>query len=177
MKFIRRLLVLLVIVAAIFAGAGLLLPGAIHVERSAVIAAGPGQIFPFVNDFHKFNAWSPWAARDPAVRYAFAGPDQGTGAEMTWQSEKLGSGRQQIVASVPDERVVTSLEFGDMGGAQANFALAQEGDATRVTWSLDTNLPYNPVARWFGLMFPRWIGADYDDGLARLKNLVEKGAV
>jgi hypothetical protein len=177
MKLIRRLLVLLVIVAAIFAGVGLLLPAAIHVERSAMIAAKPAQIFPYMNNFRKFNAWSPWAARDPAIQYAFTGPDNGAGATMNWQSEKLGNGRQQILTSVPDERVVTSLEFGGMGGAQANFSLAPEGAATLVTWSLNTDLPYNPVARWFGLMFPRWIAADYDEGLLRLKNLVEKGSV
>lgn len=31
-------------------------------------------------------------------------------------------------------------------------------------------------ARWFGLLFPYLIGKDYDEGLARLKALAEKGA-
>jgi hypothetical protein len=30
---------------------------------------------------------------------------------------------------------------------------------------------------WIGLIFPSMIGTNYDDGLARLKRLVEEGAV
>jgi hypothetical protein len=176
MRFIKGLFVLIVALTAFFMGVGMLLPGAIHVERSALIAAQPGQIFPYVNNFRKFNAWSPWAQRDPAMTYAFTGPDQGAGAAMAWKSETQGIGSQQIVASVPDERVVTAMDFGNIGSAQANFLLAPEATGTRVTWSFDTDLPYSPVARWFGLMFPDWIAADYDEGLMRLKNLVEKGA-
>lgn len=176
MKLIRRLVILLAVLAAIVAGVGLMLPGSVHVERSAAIAARPGQIFPYMNDLRKFNEWSPWAQRDPQTKYAFTGPEQGAGAVMTWQSEKHGAGHQRIVANIPDQRVETALDFGAMGTAQAGFRLAPEGAGTRVTWSLDSRLPYNPLARWIGLMLPKWIGADYEEGLARLKALVEKGS-
>jgi hypothetical protein len=33
----------------------------------------------------------------------------------------------------------------------------------------------NPVGRWMGLMMDRWVGADYERGLANLKALVEGG--
>lgn len=175
MILIKGLFVIIVVATAFFMGVGMLLPGAIHVERSAIIAAQPGQIFPYVNDFRKFNVWSPWALRDPAAQYAFTGPERGPGAAMAWKSEKHGQGSQHIIASVPDERVVTAMELGAMGSAQANFLLAPEDAGTRVTWSFDTDLPFSPVARWFALMFPDWIAADYDEGLTRLKNLVERG--
>jgi hypothetical protein len=32
----------------------------------------------------------------------------------------------------------------------------------------------NPMARWMGLMFDRWIGADYEAGLAKLKQVAER---
>jgi hypothetical protein len=171
------LVVALVILAAVFVGLGLILPGTVHVTRSTVIAAQPAQIFPYMNDLRKFNEWSPWAARDPATKYAFTGPDQGAGATMTWQSEQFGAGRQQITTSHPDEKVVTALEFGAMGSAEATFLLIPEEGRTRVTWKLVSALPFQPLARWFGLFFPYLIGKDYDEGLARLKALVEKGSV
>jgi hypothetical protein len=177
MRLIRRLLIVLVILAAVFVAVGLILPGMVHVQRSVVIASSPAQIFPYVNDPRKFNAWSPWAARDPATKYAFTGPDQGIGATMTWQSEQFGAGRQQITESVPNEKVVTALEFGAMGSAEATFLLIPENGKSRVTWTLDSALPFQPVARWSGLLFPYLIGKDYDEGLARLKTLAEKGAV
>jgi uncharacterized protein YndB with AHSA1/START domain len=176
MRLIRRLAIALAILAAIFAGVGLILPGTVHVERSTVIAARPAQIFPYLNDLRKLNAWSPWAARDPATKYTFTGPPEGAGATMAWQSERFGTGRQQITASNPGEKVVSTLEFGSMGSAEATFLLIPEEGKTRVTWRLVSALPLQPFARWFGLIFPRLIGADFEDGLARLKSLMEKGA-
>jgi hypothetical protein len=46
------------------------------------------------------------------------------------------------------------------------------GDGTTNVWDFRTDLGNNPVARHFGLMFDKWIGADYENGLARLKVLV-----
>jgi hypothetical protein len=112
MKLIRRLVIVVAVFAAVVTGVGLMLPGSVHVERSAVIAATPAQIFPYMNDLRKFNEWSPWARRDPGTKYAFTGPDSGAGAAMTWQSEKHGAGRQRITASVPDEKVTAALDFG-----------------------------------------------------------------
>ena len=36
-----------------------------RVERITTIAASPAQVFPYVNDFHKREAWSPWAKLNP----------------------------------------------------------------------------------------------------------------
>ena len=46
-------------------------------------------------------------------------------------------------------------------------------EGTKITWGFDSDLGMNPIARWMGLMFDSWIGADYETGLANLKNLVE----
>ncbi len=35
---------------------------------------------------------------------------------------------------------------------------------------------YFIIARYFGLMFDAWVGADYEQGLANLKRLVEQGS-
>ncbi|NJM33885.1 MAG: SRPBCC family protein [Rhodomicrobium sp.] len=177
MKFFRGLLITLLVLAAIVIGGGLLLPGAVHVERSTVIKADAAAIFPYLTNYRRFNEWSPWAPRDLNAEYTFAGPEEGVGAKMSWRSDKreVGSGSQEIVAVTPNEKVVTALDFGDMGTAEARFDLAPESDGTKVTWSLDTNLPANPLARWMGLLLDSLIGTDYEEGLARLKAKVESG--
>ncbi len=176
MNLISRLAVIAVIVAGIgiFVIAGFLLPATIHVERWAIMDATPRDIYPFLNDFRKFNKWSPWAARDPGAKYVYSGPEQGPGAAMRWQSESLGKGRQQIVVSLPDERTVWRLDLGKMGTAETAFTLMLEGAKTRVTWTFNSELPYNPLVRWWGLILPRRIAADYDEGLSRLKQSVEQ---
>ena len=44
---------------------------------------------------------------------------------------------------------------------------------TKATWRFTANLDGIP-AKWFGLMSDRWIGADYEKGLAKLKAVAEK---
>lgn len=154
---------------------GLLLPNKIHVERSTLIHAAPAAVFAFINDFRKFNLWSPWAKLDPDTQYTFSGPDSGVDSKMEWRSEhhNVGSGRQQIIVSKPGQRVQTALNFGDMGDAFATFDLAETGADTRITWSFDQDTGYNLISRYFGLMMEKFIGADYEQGLVNLKALVE----
>lgn len=175
MRLIKNTLIGLVVLAVALAAIGFLLPRVVTVERSTVIAAPAEKVFGYVNSLRRANEWSPWAERDPEMKLTFDGPDEGVGAKMAWTSDNpdVGTGSQEIVESVPYERVRVALDFGDMGDGNAGFALTPEGDGTKVVWDFRTDLGSNPVARYFGLMFDRWIGADYEKGLAKLKALVE----
>jgi hypothetical protein len=62
-----------------------------------------------------------------------------------------------------------------MGKAMASLELAPVGGGTGVTWGFKSQLN-GIMERWFGLLFDRWIGADYEKGLAKLKALAEKEA-
>jgi hypothetical protein len=59
----KFLIVLAVIVAivAVFAGVVAMQPSEFRIARSATIAAPPADVFAQVNDFHNWDAWSPWA--------------------------------------------------------------------------------------------------------------------
>ncbi|MGI9507929.1 MAG: SRPBCC family protein [Geminicoccaceae bacterium] len=156
-----------------------ILPGKVRVERATVIDAAPDQVFKLVNSFENFNRWSPWYERDPDGDYRIEGPDHGVGARMIWASDKpdVGQGSQEIVESVPAKLVRTKLDFGDLGDANAFFQIEPRGDErTHLVWGFDTDLGLNPVSRYYGLMADRWIGPDYEYGLAKLKTLAEESA-
>ena len=57
----------------------------------------------------------------------------------------------------------------------ATWDLVPSTAGTKATWAFKSNLDGIP-AKWFGLMFDRWIGADYERGLAKLKAVAEKPA-
>jgi hypothetical protein len=169
----------LALIVALALAVAYILPGSVQVSRATVIDAKPGDVFALVNSFENFNRWSPWYERDPEGDYRIEGPEQGVGARMIWASAKpdVGSGSQEIVESVPDSLVRTRLEFGDMGAAAAFFRLEPRGaDQTHLVWGFETDLGLNPVSRYVGLMLERWIGPDYEHGLARLKVLAEQQA-
>ena len=173
MRAVKRLILGIVLLAVVMAAVAFALPRQVAVARSTVINAPESDVFPYLNDYRKFNEWSPWAARDPETHYVYTGPRQGKGAVMEWDSNEFGRGRQEIVASVENKSVTVSLDFGAQGEATARYTLSPAGAGTKVTWGFESDVGNNPLSRWMGLLFERWIGGDYEEGLARLKKVVE----
>jgi hypothetical protein len=174
MKTLKRVLIGLVTVIILVLVVGFALPHQVHVERSIVINAPQAQLFDALNGFKRFNEYSPWAALDPNTQYAYDGPESGVGAKMSWVStdSKVGSGTNEIIESTPPDFIRTRLAFGDQP-AEASFKFEPADGGTRVTWGFDCNLGANPIAHYFGLMFDKWIGSDYEKGLSKLKQVME----
>lgn len=172
----RRFLTILVGLILILTAVAYLLPREVTITRQTTIAAPPAKIFPLVNSLKTASTWSPWMAKDPAVRVTYDGAAAGVGARMAWTSTVLGDGTQEITASTVDTAVDSTLTFGGMAPAMARFALTPASDGTQVTWSITSDMGLNPIGRWMGLlMLDRWIGPDFEAGLANLKSLVETG--
>lgn len=173
----KKILIGFLVLIALLVGVAYLLPSQAHVDRSTVIDASPSQVFAHVSDLNQFNAWSPWFERDPNGEYKVEGP-AGKGQRLSWKSDKddVGSGTQTIVAIETDKSVKMDLDFGEMGVAHAYLTLEPADGKTKVTWGFDSDLGMNPISRYFGLMMDKWVGADYEKGLAKLKTLVEASA-
>ena len=176
MRMLKILGLGILVLIVLFVGIGLMLPRQVKIERSITIDRPAATVFAVLNGFKRFNEWSPWAAKDPAAQYTFTGPTFGAGAKLSWEGDPktVGSGSQAIRLSVPYSRIGVDLDFDGQGKGKADFALSPEGSGTRVVWSFDTDLGMSPLSRWFGLMFESMIGPDYEQGLARLKELVEQ---
>src|SRR5881394_254842 len=87
-------------------------PSHFRVERTANITAPVLAIFDRVNDFHKWDAWSPWAKLDPAMKQTYEGAPAGTGAIYTWAGNReVGEGRMTLMESRPSDRIMIQLEF------------------------------------------------------------------
>src|SRR5437588_7392560 len=76
------------------------------VERSATINAPAPVVFAQVNDFHKWEAWSPWAKMDPNMKTTYSGPPSGNGAAYSWAGNNdVGEGRMTITESRPSDLI------------------------------------------------------------------------
>jgi uncharacterized protein YndB with AHSA1/START domain len=151
-------------------------PGEFKISRSAKISAPPENVFPHVNDFHKWEAWSPWAKMDPACKNTFAGPPAGAGAIFSWAgNRKVGEGRMTILESRPGARICIQLEFFKPFKAinTAEFLFQPEANQTLVTWSMSGQ--NNFMGRVFGLIVncEKLVGRDFEKGLAALKAVTE----
>ena len=158
----------------IFIAGGYALPGRFHMERQIVVNAPADKIFAIVSDLNRAKDWSPWMGLDPQMTLTIEGP-AGLGQKMSWVSKdpNVGSGTQTTSEFVANEKVVSALDFGEMGKADATVLLAPEGAGTKVTWTFDSSLN-SMLERWFGLILERMIGPDFEKGLATLKAFAEK---
>ena len=67
--FKKIALLVVVLIGAVLAYAATR-PDTLHVQRMATIKAPPEKIFPLINDFHTWSAWSPYEKIDPAMKRA-----------------------------------------------------------------------------------------------------------
>ena len=151
-------------------------PDEFKVVRSAKISAPPEKVFAHVNDFHQWEAWSPWAKMDPACKNNYTGAAAGAGAILAWAgNKKVGEGRMTITESRPGDLIRIKLEFFKPFKATntAEFTFKAEGGQTAVTWSMFGK--NNFVGKIFGLImnFDKTVGGDFERGLAVMKSVVD----
>jgi len=175
MKLIKYLAILLFLMIVVVGLGGLFLPDTRHVEREITIDAPAEDIFPYLNDLHKFQIWFPWAGIDPATQYTYSGAAAGVGAKLDWLStnKTVGSGSLEIKESVVNSSVIALLELGKNDPALSSLTLKSTGQQTTVLWAFDINLS-STISRYFGLTTEDWVGYGYEKGLKDLKALVEK---
>lgn len=151
-------------------------PGTFRLERSTVIRATPETIFALLNDFRQWATWSPWEEKDPSMTRSFSGPETGPGAAYAWAGNRqVGSGRMEVIGATPPWHLTIRLEFLKPFRATntTEFALAADGDGTRVTWSMEGPITFPGKVMGVFLDMEALIGKDYDAGLARLKAAAE----
>jgi len=146
-----------------------------EVSRSTTISADPTRVHALLDDFHEWRAWSPWEDVDPDLQRTYTGPQSGVGAHYAWSgNRKAGAGSMQITESSP-ERVGVELSFLKPMRAthQVEFVLAPTSAGTDVTWRMRGE--HRGMMRLFArvMSFDKWIGKDFEKGLARLKAAAE----
>lgn len=168
--------IIVVLIAAVL-GYAAMQPDSFRVERSIVIKAPAEKIFAEINDFHRWEAWSPWEKIDPAVKRSYSGAEQGLGAVYSWEgNDEIGMGNMQIVESLPPSKLLLDIEFISPFSAKnkVEFTLVENGDATTVTQSMYGPSPY--LSKLVGVFFnmDKMVGEKYEEGLASLKTIAEK---
>jgi len=171
-----------IIVAVIIVALGIAIatrPDTFRVQRAATIAAPPGVVFGYLNDFHQWPQWSPWEKLDPNMQRTLTGPPSGTGAKYAWSgNSKAGEGSMTITDSKPNERVVLDLNFIKpfKSSNVTDFALAPAERGTQVTWTMNgTNTTATKAFSLF-MNMDKLVGGDFVRGLANLKAVSEADA-
>lgn len=176
---VKGILSAFLILIVIFALVVSMQPSEFRVTRSTTIPAPADVVFAQVNDFHKWEAWSPWAKLDPNSKITYEGPAAGQGAIMKWAGNKqVGEGMMTITESRPPEYIRLQLDFIKpfAGTSTTEFAFKAEGIQTIVTWTMSGH--NNFIGKAMGLIMncDRMMGGQFEQGLAQLSAVSQKAA-
>ena len=168
--------VLLAVMVVVFLLA-LTKPAIFRVQRSTRIKAPAEKIFPFINDFRGWAAWSPYTKLDPAMKQTFSGAQSGQGAVYEWDgSGKAGAGRMEIVESLPASKIGIDLHFLKPFEAhnKAEFTMTPQGDETEVTWAMFGPALFISKVMQVFCNLDKLVGRDFEVGLENLKTASER---
>jgi hypothetical protein len=167
-SLLKKILIVLGLVIVAFVVVVALQPSEYRVVRAKTMSAPAAAVFTKVNDFHNWDAWSPWAKLDPNVEYTYEGPPAGDGAILRWKGNSdVGAGSMTILESRPSELIRIKLEFTEPFASVATneFRLQAEGERTAVTWDMSGENNFVGKAFCLFMDMDKMIGGDFERGL------------
>ena len=154
-------------------------PADFTIQRGATLPVTPDVAFVLVNDFHRWNEWSPWDRLDPNQKTTHAGSESGTGAVYSWVgNDDVGEGRMTIEDSKVNELVRIKLEFIKPFAATntTTFAFKPVEGGTEVTWVMSGTNDFIGKAFSVVMDMDEMVGKDFEKGLANMKTAAEAEA-
>lgn len=154
------------------------LPSAFLISRHATIPAPVDVVFEQVNNFHHWQAWSPWARIDPDANTIYEGPVSGVGAKFRWSGNKhIGAGNMMITESEANQLIRIRLEFirPQPGISTTEFTFEPDGEQTVVYWSMSghNNFIARAVLMLMFVNMDKIVGSMFEQGLYNLRGVIE----
>lgn len=144
-----------------------------HINKSIKIDAPIEKVYKTLNDFNHWTAWSPWLITEPEVKVKVSDDSK----YYEWEGKRTGSGHMKIVDEQTPHHIEYDLTFLKpwKSHSKVGFDCVKDGDGTKVYWTMDSSLPF--FMFWMKKSMEAFVGADYERGLALLKDYVEEGEV
>lgn len=173
MRVLKILIGLILLIAIVLLVVGLTTPKQMHVAQTMEINAPVDQVFNQVNNLKNWENWSPWYKMEPTMNLTYSNNPSGANSWYKWKGEKTGEGQLTIMKTIPNQRIETALDFGDMGTSAGYWDFKNKGNSTEVTWGMNADAPGNPFARaMMRFFFPGQMKKSFNEGLTNMKEVV-----
>lgn len=174
MKTFRILgLIILAMIISFFVGA-FFLPTQVHTTKSETIEAPIDSVFNLVNDFHRWQEWSPWY--DTAKEYVITGADYGKGAIIRWVDKNGQVGERTILHSVFPDSIKILTQFREEGSeALMDFSfksLSENSTEINISFKMENQFSY-PFGRYVAWMLQSGVDLSFPRALANIKEIAE----
>ena len=144
-----------------------------HVAKSIEINAPAEKIYNTLNNLNEWQHWSPWLVCEPEAKVVVSEDTK----YYDWEGSRIGSGNLKITDEQPHRLIDYDLTFLKpwKSLAKVQFELEAADQGTKVTWIMDSSLPF--FMFWMKKSMEAFLGMDFDRGLNMLKEYVEEGQV
>lgn len=179
MKLLKRIVLVLVIIAALPFVVALFVNGNYAVERDIVINKPTAEVFSYIKLLKNQNDYSVWAKIDPKMKATFKGVDGTVGFVSAWESsnKNVGKGEQEIVKIEEGKKVETLIRFMEPFKSEDNgYMITEMKDSTHtvVKWGFSGKMKYPTNLLLLLTNMEQSIGNDLTQGLENLKTILEK---
>ena len=179
MKILKYIFIIIGVLIAALLIAGLLLPKEYKLTRDVTINRNNTAVYNYVKYLKNQSNYNVWAQMDPNQITSYTGEDGQVGFTSAWKSEldSVGAGKQTIVAmnegTSIDYEIIFTEPFESTMQTAMLFAPV-DSSSTKVTWNFrgDMDYPFNVMLLVYDM--EKSLGKDMQQGLNRLKELLEK---
>lgn len=165
-------IILLIVILALIA------PKSYEVSRNITINKPLSEVFTYLKSLKNQDNWSPWAERDPNMKKTFTGTDGEVGCISAWESDhkQVGSGEQEIISITDNKEITAQLRFLKPFKSQSDAytRVAEVESGTKVTWGFSGKNKFPVSIMMLFMNMEKAIGGDFEQGLAKLKSILEK---
>ncbi len=179
MKIIKKILLIIGIIAVILLITALFVRKEYGVERQITINKPVAEVFDYVKFLKNQEIYSVWYSIDPGMKTYYIGNDGTPGFIVGWDSdnEDVGAGEQEIRNIKFGERIDYELRFIRPFKSTAHTYIVTQPDGdnkTIVKWGFNGRMNYPVNLMLLFMNFEEMIGKDFETGLLNLKIIIEK---
>jgi len=164
---LKKIAIVVLVVAILLLVVGYLLPREYSISRSNFIAASADKIYASVVDLRSWPGWTPWNEEmDPTIEYTYSG--SGVGSVSSWTSDIIGVGYLEVTSAEEGRGIVYELHFEGYPPADGVVQITQMKGGCEVMWKMSgEGVP--PIEPYYILMMDWMIGNNFEQCLAGLK--------
>ena len=173
MKFLKWLLITVLILAALVLIIPLFLPSSVSITAEEKVNVSPAQVFHATASFSNREKWDPWLTMEPGAEVNIVSEPEYVGSVYTWKGEKIGTGKMEVDSVVFGKYIASNIWFGEESQpSRVIWELEEADEGTRITWTFRSKGGY-PFGRLMLTFMQGQMKSSFEEGLQMLKEELE----
>lgn len=175
MRYLKSILLALLLTIVILGGIGYFLKSEYKVERSILIQSPADTLFSYLNNLEHWQKWTVWnKEKDASFKFQKLTFEAGKGAKVGWHGEYTEPVTVEITESQPGKMIQFKYTQEDAFPGKGLLRLDSQGKSTKVTWRMEGNTGWNVAERYFLFFMEKFLESDMEEGLKGLKKMSER---